>query len=178
MCVHLKSRALIQRKWRPDHFWGMCKLVTGHVNAGKSSYELDLSHEDRYGLTAETMSLLLDWVYDDFNVDLTYPQTVSLFLASHMLDITDLHLQCERVLKTFITMDTFFQLSDLAGAYCMGGALAQLFFRGSVLIPIGLLQQQGMCLPEGQSRHCSICCTGHRLSFGLHSQQSFWSLII
>jgi hypothetical protein len=52
----------------------------------------------------------------------------------------------------------------------------KLFFRGSVLIPIGLLQQQGMCLPEGQSRHCSICCTGHQLSFGLHSQQ--FSLLV
>jgi len=136
MGVHLKSRALIQVKWRPDHCCGMCKLVTGHVNAGKSSYELDLSHEDRYGLTAETMSLLLDWVYDDFNVDLTFPQTVSLFLASHMLDITDLHIQCERVLETFISMDTFFQLRDLAEAYCMGGALAQVCAAGHLLLTI------------------------------------------
>ncbi|DBA93308.1 TPA: Galactose oxidase, central domain [Trebouxia sp. C0005] len=95
------------------------------LEEGKTSYELDLSHEDTYGLTAETMSLLLDWVYDELNVDLTLPQTVSLFVASHMLDVTDLHLQCEHVLKTFITVDTFFQLSDLAETYCIGGALAQ-----------------------------------------------------
>ncbi len=38
-------------------------------------------------------------------------------------------------------------------------------------------QRQGMCLPEGQSRHYSTCCIGHQLSLWLHSQP-FWSLII
>ena len=114
----------------------MSTLVTGHLNAGKSSYELDLSQEDRYGLTADTMSLLLDWVYDEFNVDLTLPQTVSLFVASHMLDVMDLHCQCEHVLTTFITMDTFFQLSDLAETYHMGGALAQVRAVGHLLLTI------------------------------------------
>ncbi len=134
--MHLTSCLLIQVQWHPGHCWGMYTLVTGRLNAGKSSYELDLSDEDRYGLTAETMSLLLDWVYDDFNVDLTFPQTVSLFVASHMLDVSDLHLQCEHVLKSFITMDTFFQLKDLAEAYCMGGALTQVCAAGHVLLTI------------------------------------------
>lgn len=82
------------------------------------------------------MSLLLDWVYDELNVDLTLPQTVSLFVASHMLDVTDLHLQCEHVLKTFITVDTFFQLSDLAETYCIGGALAQVCAAEHILLTI------------------------------------------
>lgn len=123
----------------------MSTLVTGHLNAGKSSYELDLSQEDMYGLTAETMSLLLDWVYDEFNVDLTLPQTVSLFVASHMLDVSNLHLQCEQVLKSFITMDTFFQLSGLAEVYCMGGALAQVCAAGHVLLTIPQLPAYLVC---------------------------------
>ena len=44
-----------------------------------------------------------------------------------------------------------------------------------------LQQRKGMCMPEGQSRHCPTCCIGHRLSlwvlFWLHSQELFWSLI-
>lgn len=40
-----------------------------------------------------------------------------------------------------------------------------------------LLQRQGMCVPEDQSKRCSTCCIGHQLPVWLHSQ-SFWSLIV
>ena len=51
------------------------------------------------------------------------------------------------------------------------GKVYKPFFRGSV--QMYSRNDKGMCLPEGQSRHCPTCCTGHHgCHFGFLSQPS------
>ena len=77
------------------------------VNAG--THKLVLSQ-----VTAETVDLMLDWLYGAFQASLSLPQIVALFQASHMFAITQLEAQCVEALKVFMSSQTCLQLADLA----------------------------------------------------------------
>ncbi len=72
-------------------------------------------------LTAEAMQMVLEWMYGVFKDCLTLPQAVAVFLASHRFDITELQLQSERILKAYISFDTYAQLRGLAKQFHCSG---------------------------------------------------------
>ncbi len=65
-------------------------------------------------VTAETVDLMLDWLYGAFQASLSLPQIVALFQASHMFAITQLEAQCVEALKVFMSNHTCLQLVNLA----------------------------------------------------------------
>lgn len=67
-----------------------------------------------YDMTADTMGLLLDFLYGAPKPSLTFEEAADLFVVSDQYAIMELHLQCTRILKAMITMETVCMLTRLA----------------------------------------------------------------
>ena len=65
-------------------------------------------------MSPDTMDLLIDWLYSDFKESLTFEQHQALFTISHKYDILELQQECERVLSSSVTLDTYAVLADVA----------------------------------------------------------------
>ena len=60
------------------------------------------------------MDLLIDWLYTDFKESLTLEQRQALFELSHKYNITELRQECERVLSSSVSFDTYAILAGIA----------------------------------------------------------------
>lgn len=60
------------------------------------------------------MDLLVDWAYGNYKGRLGYKQRLSLFHASHRLQVHDLMFECKRALKSSVNSETYPLLTDLA----------------------------------------------------------------
>ena len=66
------------------------------------------------GVDLEGMDLLIDWVCATFKQGIAYEQRLALFHASHKFHIRELQSECERELKSSISLQTYPLLADLA----------------------------------------------------------------
>jgi len=67
-----------------------------------------------HDMTADTMGLLLDFLYGAPKPSLTFEEAADLFAVSDQYAIIELHLQCTRILKAMINMETVCMLTRLA----------------------------------------------------------------
>lgn len=65
-------------------------------------------------VAAETVELLLQFIYGCLQPGLTLPEVVALFQASDKYALASLHHQCTRLLTAHISFGNIFQLADLA----------------------------------------------------------------
>ncbi|DBB12545.1 hypothetical protein WJX82_010005 [Trebouxia sp. C0006] len=68
-------------------------------------------------ITADTMSLLLNWLYAGVKASLTLSQAVSLFKLSHHFDTGKLQHQCEQTLNASVGLEALPQLEDLTDSF-------------------------------------------------------------
>ena len=87
-------------------------------------------------IQAETVELLLQFIYGCLQPDLSLPEVVALFQASDKYAIASLHLQCTRLLTAHISFDNIFELADLAQLH-----------ECTSLLQVSSLCYQYMCVP-------------------------------
>ena len=67
-----------------------------------------------HDISPDTMDLLIDWAYTHHLEGISMEQCIALLEASHKYDVAELQGQCERVLSSCVTIETYHQLVDTA----------------------------------------------------------------
>ena len=65
-------------------------------------------------VTAEAVSLMLDFLYGGFTASLTFSLAKALFQAIHKYEVKELQEQCERALQALISVEVFDQMVEVA----------------------------------------------------------------
>ena len=65
-------------------------------------------------VSPDILELLVDWLYSDFKESLAFEERQALFAVSHRFDILELQQECERVLSSSVTLETYAVLADMA----------------------------------------------------------------
>ncbi|KAL3143280.1 hypothetical protein ABBQ38_002123 [Trebouxia sp. C0009 RCD-2024] len=84
------------------------RMFSSHMQEGKSQ-TIEMTD-----VAAETVELLLQFIYGCLQPGLTLPEVVALFQASDKYALASLHHQCTRLLTAHISFGNIFQLADLA----------------------------------------------------------------
>ena len=74
-------------------------------------------------MEAQTVELMLQYIYGCMKSELDLPEVMALFEASDKYAIISLHEQCTRLLKALISFDNIFDLVDLAQLHQSPGLL-------------------------------------------------------
>ena len=98
-------------------------------------------------MSPDIMELLVDWLYSSFKESLTFEQRQALFAVSHKFDILELQQECERVLSSSVTIDSYAELADMAR-----------HFESQRLKQVRLLRLH--CMEKLLPRyHLKVCCS-------------------
>ncbi len=96
-------------------------------------------------VTAEAVSLMLDFLYGGFTASLTFSQAKALFQASHKYEIKELQEQCERALQALISVEVFDQMVEVA-TQCNCAVLIEVSVKQQMSADLGQIAVQPCCM--------------------------------
>ena len=160
-----------QSSWNLDLDWLVIKASARPLGVGKClngslSWFLWDNRRAVPAQAPDTMQLLLEFMYGALTASLSFPQAIALFHASHQFEVSDLHLQCVRVLQTMVSIETWPLLVDLAAR-----------FSCFALDLVGPMTAASMCMqPSANCLSSEFCLSLKALLDGGRETQTWRSL--